>query len=175
VITLGGCEWVNYPCGPYDQAPLDGRPDVLTFQTEPLETDLEVTGHVYARLSVSTNARDTDFTAKLVDVWRDGRSWNVCDGITRLSYRESAERRTAVEPGRRYDISIDLWSTSQLFRAGHRIRLDVSSSNFPRFDANPNTGYASYTDQGQEKVAAENTVYFDRERPSYLELPVVPR
>ena len=175
VITLGGCEWVNYPSGPYDQAPLEGRPDVLTFQTEPLAADLEVTGHVSARLSVSTNARDTDFTAKLVDVWRDGRAWNVCDGITRLSYRESTEHRSSVEPGRRYEITIDLWSTSQLFRAGHRLRLDVSSSNFPRFDANPNTGYPSYTEKGREKAVAENTLHFDREQPSYLELPLVPR
>ncbi len=82
---------------------------------------------------------------------------------------------SAVERHRPYEAVVDLWSTSQLFRAGHRIRLDVSSSNFPRFDPNPNTGYASYMPEGPEKVVAENSVYFDRERPSYLELPVVDR
>jgi putative CocE/NonD family hydrolase len=105
----------------------------------------------------------------------DSSAWKICDGIIRLSRRETDSRTSAVEANRPYGAVIDLWSTSQLFRAGHRIRLDVSSSNFPRFDSNPNTGYASYTPEGREKVVAENTVYFDRERPSYVELPVVPR
>jgi putative CocE/NonD family hydrolase len=175
VITMGGCEWVNYPCGPYDQAPLDGRPDVLTFQTEPLTQDTEVTGRVLAHIWASTDAPDTDFTAKVIDVRPDGSAWNICDGIVRLSYRDSAERRSPVDPGRPYELVIDLWSTSQLFRAGHRIRLDISSSNFPRFDANPNTGHPSYGERGPEKVVAHNTVYFDSEHASYLELPVVPR
>jgi putative CocE/NonD family hydrolase len=175
VITMGGCEWVNYPCGPYDQKPLDGRPDVLTFVTEPLERDLEVTGQVFAHVWASTDARDTDFTAKLVDVRPDGSAWNVCDGIVRAKWRDSFETPSFVERGRPYEFVIDLWSTSMLFRAGHRIRLDISSSNFPRFDANPNTGFDSFTLAGREKVVATNSIYFDREHPSYLELPVVPR
>jgi len=175
VITLGGCEWVNYPSGPYDQAPLDGRQDVLVFRTDPLERDIEVTGQVFAHIFASTDAADTDFTAKLVDVWPDGRAWNVCDGIVRASYRESLERTSPVERGRPYEFVIDMWSTSMVFKTGHRIRLDVSSSNFPRFDPNPNTGHASYSPEGRTKAVARNTVYFDRERASYLDLPVVPR
>ncbi len=175
VITLGGCEWVNYPSGPYDQAPLDGRADVLTFQTEPLAADLEVTGQVFVHLFASTAAADTDFTAKLVDVWPDGRAWNICDGIVRARYRDSLSQPSPVEPGRPYEFVIDLWSTSQVFRAGHRIRLDVSSSNFPRFDPNPNTGFASFTPEGRDKVIAHNTIYFDHQRPSYLDLSIVPR
>jgi putative CocE/NonD family hydrolase len=145
------------------------------FQTQPLPQDLEVTGRVLAHIWASTDARDTDVTAKLVDVWPDGSAWNICDGIVRLSYRDTAERRSPVEPRRPYGLVIDLWSTSQLFRAGHRIRLDISSSNFPRFDANPNTGHPSYGEHGAEKAVARNTVYFDRDHPSYIELPVVPR
>jgi putative CocE/NonD family hydrolase len=175
VITLGGCEWVNYPCGPYDQAPLDGRPDVLSFLTEPLHAPLEVTGQVFAHIFASTDARDTDFTAKLVDVWPDGRAFNICDGIVRATYRDSTTSPSFVESGRPYEFVVDLWSTSIVFGAGHRLRLDVSSSNFPRFDANPNTGFASFTPEGREKVVAHNTIYFDREHPSYLELPVIPR
>jgi len=177
VIALGGCEWVNYPCGPYDQKPLDGRADVLTFQTAPLEEDVEVTGRVSAHVWASSTCADTDFTAKLVDVHPDGRAFNICDGIVRGRYRESLERAVLLEPGRPYEVRVDLWSTSQMFRRGHRIRLDISSSNFPRFDANPNTGEPPFTlNAGRvRRVVAENTVYFDRERPSRLVLPIVGR
>ena len=174
VVTLGGCEWVNYPSGPFDQRPLDGRTDVLRFQTPPLEQDLEVTGQVFVHLLASSSARDTDFTAKLIDVHPDGSAYNLCDGVLRGRYRESLSTQTPMQPGEPYEFVIDLWSTSNLFRRGHRIRLDVSSSNFPRFDANPNTGDAPFT-LGGGQVKAENTVYVDRERASRVVLPVIPR
>ena len=174
VVTLGGCEWVNYPCGPFDQRPLDGRTDVLRFQTPPLEHDLEVTGQVFVHLVASSSARDTDFTAKLIDVHPDGSAYNLCDGILRGRYRESLSTQTPMQHGEPYEFVIDLWSTSNLFRRGHRIRLDVSSSNFPRFDANPNTAGEPFA-LGGERVTAENSVYVDRERPSRVVLPVIPR
>jgi hypothetical protein len=173
VITLGGCEWVNYPCGPFDQKPLDGRTDILRFQTAPLDRDIEVTGQVFARIWASSTAVDTDITAKLIDVYPDGRAYNLCDGILRGRYRESVERETPMVPGEPYEFVVDLWSTSNLFRAGHRIRLDVSSSNFPRFDANPNTGAPPFS--SGERVVARNTVYFDAAHPSRVVLPVIPR
>lgn len=177
VITLGGCEWVNYPCGPFDHAPLDGRTDILPFQTSPLEGDLEVTGQVFAHIWASTTAPDTDITVKLLDVHPDGKAYNICDGILRGRYRNGDTYPSPLTPGEPTEFVVDLWSTSQLFRAGHRIRVDVSSSNFPRFDANPNTGvsvFAAATGKG-EKVVAENTVYFSAAYPSRVVLPVVPR
>lgn len=177
VVTMGGPEWVNYPCGPFDQAPLDARGDVLRFQSEPLTEDIEVTGRVLARLHVASSAVDTDFTAKLVDVFPDGRAFNLCDGIIRARYRQSLETPVLLTPGKPVEVEVDLWSTSNLFRAGHRIRLDISSSNFPRFDVNPNTGDGSIggPEAPREYVVATNTVFMDRERPSYVELPVIPR
>ena len=177
VVTLGGCEWVNYPCGPFDQKPLDARPDVLRFQTAALDQDLEVTGQVLVHLFASSSARDTDFTAKLIDVHPDGSAYNLCDGILRGRYRDSLEGPKPMEAGTPYEFVIDLWSTSNLFRRGHRIRLDISSSNFPRFDANPNTGappFSAAHGEG-ERVTATNTVHFDRDRPSRVVLPVIPR
>lgn len=177
VITVGGPEWVNYPCGPFDQAGLDGRQDVLRFVSEPLTEPLEVTGRVRARLHVSSSAVDTDFTAKLVDVQPDGRAFNLCDGIVRARYRQSLSAPSLLTPGEPTEVEIDLWSTSYLFQSGHRIRLDISSSNFPRFDVNPNTGDDSIggPEAPRGYVTATNTVYFDRDRPSHVVLPVIPR
>ena len=174
VITLGGCEWVNYPRGPFDQKPLDGRQDILRFLTEPLKQDIEVTGQIFAHVWASSTARDTDITAKLIDVHPDGRAYNVCDGILRGRYRESVERQVLMEPNESYKFVIDMWSTSNLFRSGHHIRLDISSSNFPRFDVNPNTGYMKF---GEPKriEKADNTIYFDRDRPTHIVLPIIPR
>ena len=175
VLTLGGCEWVNYPSGPFDQRPLDSRDDILRFESAPLDGDLEVTGQIVVRLFASSTAPDTDFTAKLIDVHPDGTAYNLCDGILRARYRESLERPTLMQPGEVYEFEIDLWSTSNLFRRGHRIRLDVSSSNFPRFDANPNTGAERFSEADGELRVASNTVYFERDRPSHVVLPVIPR
>ncbi|MBM3140557.1 MAG: CocE/NonD family hydrolase [Chloroflexi bacterium] len=177
VPTIGGCEWVNFPCGPFDQRVLDSRPDVLRFQTAPLDEDVEVTGQVFAHLLVSSSAPDTDLTAKLIDVHTDGRAFNVCDGIARVRHRRSREHPALLARGERDEVVVDLWSTSNLFRRGHRIRLDVSSSNFPRFAPNANTTAPAYSAPlgREERAVAENTVHLGGERGSRIVLPVVAR
>jgi putative CocE/NonD family hydrolase len=175
VPTMGGavcCTPRIFPWGPMDQRPVESRTDVLSYTTAPLDADLEVTGPVRAMLWVSTSAPDTDFTAKLVDVYPDGRAINLCDGILRLRYRESLERPVLARPGEVYRIVIQAGVTSNVFRAGHRIRIDISSSNFPRFDRNPNTG-GRIADERQFRKAAQ-TVWQGRERPSHVLLPVIP-
>jgi putative CocE/NonD family hydrolase len=158
--------------------PLAERPDVLVFQTPPLEEDLEVTGPVTARLWISSDCTDTDFTFKLVDVYPanddypDGYAMNLTDGILRVRYRDSWESPQLMVPGEIYRIQIEAFPTSNLFKKGHRIRIDVSSSNFPKFDCNPNTG-ASEGSPGAVRVA-KNCVYMDSRRPSHIVLPVVP-
>lgn len=154
------------------------RPDVLVFQTPPLAADVEVTGPVLVQLRVSSSAVDTDFTAKLVDVYSPnddypaGYDMNLVDGIIRARYRESFERATLMRPGEVYDVRIALPPTSNRFARGHRIRIDVSSSNFPRFDVNPNTGEP--VGRHTHQVVARNAVYLDRARPSQVVLPIIP-
>ncbi len=169
VPTRGGLN-LNMPSGPMDQRPIENRPDVLLFTTPALERPLEVTGRIRVILWASSSAKDTDFTAKLTDVYPDGRSMLVCDGIIRARRRESMERDSFMEPGKAYRFEIDLWSTSIIFNKGHKIRLAVSSSNSPRFDANPNTGEDSWSEQAP--VVAANTIYHDAARPSHVRFPV---
>lgn len=126
-------------------------------------------------LSVSSSACDTDFTGKLVDVYPDGRAAILTEGILRARYRESFSEPKLMEPGQIYELHLDLWATSNLFKAGHRIRLEVSSSNFPRFDRNTNTGGTIETDTEQDFVQAVNRIYHDHLRPSYLVLPIIER
>lgn len=157
---------------------LSERPDVLVYETEPLEEPVEVTGRPRVRLWVSSSARDTDFTAKLVDVYPpnedypEGYDMLVCDSIIRCRFREGFDREVFLEPGEVVEVEILLPPTSNLFAAGHRIRIDVSSSNFPRLDLNPNTGepIGRHTHQ----VTAEQAVYGDGPRPSHVVLPVIP-
>jgi putative CocE/NonD family hydrolase len=170
VPTIGGAN-LNLARGSMDQREVEDRADVLLFTSAPLEEPLEVTGHVTVNLWVSSDAPDTDFTAKLTDVYPDGRSFLVCDGIRRVHYRNSFERPESLPPGEAAQLSIDLWSTSIVFNRGHRIRVAVSSSNFPRFSANPNTG--APTDEGDQKRLAHNTVYLGGERTSHIVLPMV--
>ena len=172
VPTSGGAV-VNIPSGPHDQREVEDRPDVLVYSTEALETPIEVTGHVRLILYASSDAPNTDFTAKLVDVHPTGYAQNLCDGILRATHRESETNPSPIEPGRVYQYDIDLGVTSNLFHAGHRIRLEVSSSNFPRFDRNPNTGHPFAQDA--EVAVARQTVHHDEEYPSHLILPVIPR
>ncbi len=152
------------------------RPDVLVFETDPLEEDLEVIGPVRARLWVSSSAPDTDFTAKLVDVYPESADYpegfdlNITDGILRARYRESREQEVLMTPGEPYEIEIQLFPTANRFSAGHRIRLEISSSNYPRFDPNPNTGEPLGRHTRTE--AAENTVHHTADRPSVLLLSV---
>lgn len=158
--------------------PLASRPDVLVFQTPLLADDLEVTGPITVRLWISSNCRDTDFTAKLIDAcppsidYPQGYAMNLTDGILRARYRDSWEQPWLMTPGEVYEIEIEPFATSNLFKAGHRIRLDISSSNFPHFDVNPNTGAPEGT--GRTTRVATNTVYTDRSRPSHIVLPVIP-
>jgi hypothetical protein len=176
VPTVGGplcCDVGHLPAGPRDQQEVEQRPDVLVYSTAPLDQDLEVTGPVALDLYASTTAADTDFTAKLVDVAPDGKAINLTEGILRARYRESTATAQPIIPGKVYEYKIDLWSTSNVFLKGHRIRLEVSSSNFPRFDRNLNTGKDASTDA--VFVKATNTVLHDAGHPSALTLPVVPR
>ena len=150
------------------------RSDVLVYSTPPLDSDVEVTGPVTLDLFAKSSAVDTDYTAKLVDVWPNGFAQNLTEGILRASYRESTTAAPKpIVPGKVYEYKIDMWSTSNVFLKGHRIRLEVSSSNFPRFDRNLNTGKSASTSAAFVKAA--NTILHDPAHPSALILPVVPR
>jgi hypothetical protein len=176
VPTVGGplcCDGVHMARGPVDQKQVESRPDVLVYSTPVLASDVEVTGPVTLDLFASSSAVDTDFTAKLVDVYPDGRAINLTEGILRARFRDSRETAKALVPGKIYELKVDLWSTSNVFLKGHQIRLEVSSSNFPRFDRNLNTGKNSATEASF--VKATNTVYHDAAHPSALLLPIVPR
>jgi hypothetical protein len=177
VPTVGGplcCDPIHLAPGPRDQKEVESRADVLVYSTEPLEQDLEVTGPVTLDLFAKSSAVDTDFTAKLVDVYPDGQAINLTEGILRARYRESTNGSAKpIVPGQVYEYKIDLWSTSNVFLKGHRIRLEVSSSNFPRFDRNLNTGKPASTDASY--VKATNTILHDPAHPSALILPMVPR
>jgi hypothetical protein len=158
--------------------PLAARPDVLVFETEPLAADTEVTGAIEARLWIASDRPDTDFTIKLIDVYPpnedypEGFAMNVTDGIMRVRYRSSWDEPQMLAPGEVAAITVAAFPTSNLFARGHRIRLDVSSSNFPHFDVNPNTGAPE--GQGLERAIATNTLFVDRDRPSHVLLPIVP-
>jgi predicted acyl esterase len=174
VPTTGGalcCDPSVLPWGPMDQSAIERRPDVLIYTSEPLRSDLEVTGTVRAALWVSTDAPDTDFTAKLVDVSADGTTRNVMDGILRLRYREGLEKVELARPGAVYPISIDVGVTSYIFPPRHRLRLEISGSNFPRFDRNPNTG-RPIADETMLRPARDTVLHGPR-YPSHLLLPVI--
>jgi putative CocE/NonD family hydrolase len=176
VPTRGGglcCNPYFAANGAFDQQDIEARPDVLVYSTAPLERDLEVTGPVTVTLWAATSQTDTDFTAKLVDVCEDGCARNLTDGIIRARYRDSSSNASFVEPGRVYHYTIDLWATSNVFQRGHRIRVEISSSNFPRFDRNTNTGNVIAGDA--EFKPALQTVMHDAQHPSHITLPVVPR
>ncbi len=176
VPTRGGglcCYNAVLPIGPYDQRRVEDRSDVLVYTTPVLERDVEVTGPILVTLYAASTAVDTDFTAKLVDVEPDGFARNLTDGIIRARYRESQEQPTLIEPERVYEYTIDLWATSNLFVAGHRIRLEISSSNFPRFDRNPNTGLPF--GRSTELKPALQSIFHDAQHPSRVVLPIIPR
>jgi len=176
VPTRGGglCCWkAALPPGAYDQRDVEARPDVLVYSTAPLEDDLEVTGPLEVHLWAATSAPDTDFTAKLVDVYPCGYARNVQDGIVRARYRESDEQAQPIGPGAVYEYVIDLSATSNVFQGGHRIRVEISSSDFPRFDRNPNTGHP--LGQDAELRVATQTILHDAAHPSHIVLPVIPR
>jgi predicted acyl esterase len=172
VPTIGGANLVITK-GPKDQRPVEDRPDVLLFTSRELKKRVEITGPVKVRLWASSTATDTDFTAKLCDVYPDGRSIIVADGIIRARHRNSMEKSELIEPGKIYEFEIDLWSTSLVFCPGHRIRVAISSSNSPRFEPNPNTGKPSGMDD--ETKVATNTIYLNEKHPSHILFPFVAR
>lgn len=181
VPTCGGAVTSGEPLmfgGAFDQGPPGRRSDVLSFQTPPLAEDVEVTGAIVACLWVSSSRLDTDITFKLIDVappnadYPEGYAMNLSDGILRLRYRDAWDDPQPLEPGRRYRVTIEALPTSNLFRQGHAIRVDIASSNAPRYDVNPNSGAAEGV-TGQMLVA-RNTLYMDRSGPSHLVLPIVP-
>ncbi len=161
----------------HNNLPLSARRDVLVFMTPPLDHNVEVTGPIDVKLWVSSSAPDTDFTAKLIDVHPPsadlpaGMDMNLEDGILRARFRDSLERGELMQPGRVYALTIHLYPTSNLFAKGHRIRLDISSSNFPRFDVNPNTGEP--LNANRRLAISTNTVYHDREHLSHVILPII--
>jgi uncharacterized protein len=175
VPTIGGslcCDQEHYEPGPRDQRAAENRDDVLVYSTKPVAEDMEVTGPVTLELWTKSSAVDTDFTAKLVDVAPNGLALNLTDGILRMRYRDSQEKPEMMNPDQVYKIRVDLWATSNVFKKGHILRLEVSSSNFPRFDRNLNTGAEQAT--SREFISATNTILHDAEHPSALVLPVMP-
>lgn len=172
VPTLGGQSMFPSHTGPLDRRPVERRDDVLVYSTAPLSEVVEVTGLVELILYAASSAPDTDFSATLVDVHPGGKAIILCEGIVRARFRESYETPTLIEPGAVYEYKISLWETSNLFKAGHRIRLELSSSNFPRFDRNQNTGHALGLDA--ELQSARQTVYHNQPYPSRLVLPIIP-
>ena len=177
VPTVGGAILLSLGLdqGPRDQRSVEAREDVLCYSTPVLEKPVEVTGPIELVLSISSSARDTDFTGKLVDVYPDGRAEILTDGILRARYRESFSEPRLLQPGQIYEMHLDLWATSNLFKAGHCIRLEVTSSNFPRFDRNTNTGGTIETETEKDFVQVVNRVYHDSAHPSYLVLPILER
>ena len=171
VPTLGGCDVVLDNAGPKDRRSIHSRKDVLVFEGATLERDLEVTGPVSMTLYASSSALDTDFTATLCDVHPDGKAIIICEGIRRARYRDSLTDPTLMEPGKVYEFTIDMWQTSQVFKAGHRLLVEVSSSNFPRFDRNTNMGGALWRELDMQK--ASQAVYHDREHASHILLPII--
>jgi hypothetical protein len=175
VPTRGGglcCPNEVLPSGAFDQRAVEDRSDVLVYSTPALEKDTEVTGPISVDLYIKSSAVDTDFTAKLVDVGPDGYARNLIDGIQRARYRDSAEKAELMKPGEVYRLSLDLAGTSNVFLAGHRIRVEISSSNFPRFNRNLNT--EEDPGHGTKWVTATNSVLHDAQHPSSVILPIVP-
>ena len=175
VQTLGGNNCCNpeiVSWGPYDQRPVEMRGDVLCYTSAPLERDVEVTGPIKLTLFAESDARDTDWTGKLIDVRPDGYALNLCDGILRARFRDDPSNPTLLDPGKVYEYQLDLDVTGNVFKRGHRIRIDISSSNFPRFDRNLNTG--GVLGRGLEFRAARQTIHHSSRYPSHVTLPVIP-
>lgn len=178
VETLGGANLISpyYEAGPKDCGRLEDREDVLVYATEVLEEDVEVTGPVRAELWIASSAFDTDFVVRLLDVHPDGKSMILTDGITRARYRdyEKTGEVLLLTPDEPTLINIDLWATANCFQRGHRIRVEVTSSCFPRWDRNPNTGHDLTADKEKDFVIAKQKILHDTEHPSRIILPVIP-
>ena len=174
VLSYGGnvcCTGNAVDAGSFDQRRMEARQDILVYTTEPLQEGIEVSGVIDVTLYVSSNVKDTDFSVKLVDVYPDGRAYNLDETILRARYREGYDRQVFMERGQVYELHVSPMSTSNYFDAGHSIRIEVSSSNFPRFTRNLNTGGDNYDET--EGVVAHNTVHHSRRYPSHIRIPVV--
>jgi hypothetical protein len=156
-----------------DRTSAEKRADMLVYTTSELEEDLEITGPITVTLYATSSAKDTDFTATLVDVFPTGYAHMIQEGIVRARYRNSDRETSLIEPNKMYEYNIDLWATSHVVKKGHKIRVEISSSNFNRYDRNPNTGNNFGTDA--ETVKATQTVYHDTKHPSHITLPIIPR
>jgi putative CocE/NonD family hydrolase len=177
VMSVGGhscCVDTLTPMGAFDQRSQEYRNDVLVYTSETLAEDVTVIGRVEVALYAASTAVDTDFTAKLVDVYPDGQAINVGEGILRARFRESLEQPTPIEPERVYAYKILVGSTAIAFKAGHRIRVEISSSNFPTFDRNSNSGKPLIEASTADWLVATQTVFHDGRYPSHIVLPIVP-
>jgi len=173
VLTWGGRN-LGLPAGKFDQRPVEeGRDDILIYTGDPLPEDLEIAGPIRATLTVSSNCTDTDFTVKLIDVHPDGSAMLVIDNIIRARYRESMSNPVLMVPGEKYEIEFTLGDISHVFKEGHRIQVDISSSNFPKHDRNLNSGGELYTETEDAIKVAHNTIYHDFYLKSFITLPVV--
>ena len=174
VPSLGGnnCCGTPTPAGPKDQRALDARGDILHYTSEFLAAPVQITGPVKLVLHAASDALDTDFVAKLIDVYPDGRALNMAEGAVRARYREGTARQKLLEPGKVYEFTVDMVGTAVEFQRGHRIRVDVTSSHFPQFDRNPNTGEA-FGASAKVKIASQ-TVHHSKTYPSHIVLPVIP-
>jgi hypothetical protein len=152
---------------------MEARPDILVYSSEPLKEGTEVSGPIEVTLYVSSDRKDTDFTVKLIDVSPDGRAYNLDETIQRVRYRDGYDKQVWMEPGKAYKVSLGPLNTSNYFDAGHRIRIEVSSSNFPRFDRNMNTGGKNYDET--QGLVAHNSVHHSKQYPSTVKLTIVRR
>ena len=169
-----GSQYQTYDfCGPHDRSHIQRRPDVLTFTTDILTEDMEITGPISATIWASSDAKDTDFTATLTDLEPDGKAIALCEGIVRARFRNGTENPQMMVPGEIYKFEIDMWNTSNSFIKGHRIRIEISSSNFPRYNRNLNSGNPIASDI--DITLANQTVYHGIQYPSYINLPVIPK
>ncbi|HCQ00062.1 MAG TPA: acylase, partial [Candidatus Latescibacteria bacterium] len=159
--------------GSFDQRQMETRNDILVYTTEPLETGVEVSGTIEIKLYVASDVKDTDFTVKILDVYPDGKAYNLDETIQRARYREGYDKEVFMEEGEVYEISVSPMSTSNYFAEGHRIRIEVSSSNFPRFTRNLNTGGNNYDET--EGIPARNTIHHSADHPSQIKLPIIER
>jgi putative CocE/NonD family hydrolase len=176
VPSLGGnvcCTGNAIQGGSFDQSEMELRDDILVYTSEPLAEGLEVTGFIETSLFVSSTGVDTDITLKLIDVHPDGKAYNLDETIQRLRYREGYDKEVWMEKGKVYQVNMSPMVTSNFFAPGHRIRIEISSSNFPRFDRNLNTGGANYNEK--TPVTVKNTIHHSKLYPSVIKLPIAPK
>jgi hypothetical protein len=173
VNSLGGnvcCTGNAVEGGAFDQQKMEERQDILVYTTAPLKEGTEVSGFIKSTLYVSSDAKDTDFTIKLIDVYPDGTAYNLDETIQRVRYREGYDKEVFMKKGEVYKVDLTPMSTSNFFKKGHRIRVEISSSNFPRFARNLNTGGNNYDEK--EAVVAKNKVHHSNKYPSQIIVPI---